>query len=100
MNTTNTNAAAVTRAANVAKLNAAMKAKLEAAGIPYKAIECYGSQIVVTSWCRDSAARWASLLAKFATVRGTIETLDDAKVNRNTVLLPSKVRVWRTFARI
>jgi len=85
-------------AAQVAQLNARMKAKLEAAGIPYKRIDMYGSQIVVTSACRDTAAKWASLLAQFAKVRGTIETLDDAVVNRNTTLRPSKVRVWRTFA--
>jgi len=75
-----------------------MKSTLEGAGIPYKRIEVYGVQIVVTSACRDTAAKWATLLAKFAKVRGTIETLDDAVRNRNTVLRPSKVRVWRTFA--
>lgn len=90
--------AAPQAAADMAALNARMKAKLEASGIPYKRIECYGSQIVVTSYSSDSAAKWATLLANFAKVRGTIETLDDAVRNRNTVLRPSKVRVWRTFA--
>lgn len=75
-----------------------MRETLAGCGLPHKQIECYGSQIVVTSQCRDTAAKWATLLAKFAKVRGTIETLDDAVVNRNTVLKPSKVRVWRTFA--
>lgn len=94
----NTKTYAAPAAANMAALNARMKAKLEQAGIPFKDIEVYGSQIVVTSFCRDSAGKWATLLAKFAKVRGVIETLDDAVRNRGTVLRPSKVRVWRTFA--
>lgn len=78
----------------------AMKERLEQVGIPFKAIECYGSQIVITSWCRESAERWAGLLGRFAKVRGITHSVDYAKENKNTVLRPSTVEVWRTFARI
>lgn len=77
-----------------------MKAKLEQAGIPYKQIECYGSQIVITSHCEKTARRWAFLLSHFSRVRGVIKALDDAQVNKGSVLCPSTVVVWRTFARI
>lgn len=81
---------------------AAMKAKLALAGtlagIPFREIECYGSQIVVTSACDNTARKWARLLSRFATVRGVIKSLDDAKENKGTCLRPSHLPVWRTFA--
>jgi len=77
-----------------------MAEKLTKSGIPHKEIHCYGSQIVVTSWSRDAAEKWAMLLTKFAKVRGILEALDEAKVNKNTMLLPSKVKIWRTYARL
>ena len=77
-----------------------MKEKLSQSGIAFKNIECYGSQIVITSYCRDSADKWALLLTRFAKVRGVIESLDEAKANKNTVLLPTTTKVWRTFAAI
>lgn len=80
------------------QLQQQMKAKLEQLGVPFKQVECYGSQIVVTSHCRETADRWAALLSRFSRVKGVIETYDDAVINRNTVLLPSKVKVFRTFA--
>jgi hypothetical protein len=78
----------------------AMAAKLAEAGIPSKEIRCYGAQIVITAWSRDAADKWADLLAKFATVRGVVRSRDDAKVNRNTMLKPSTVEVWRVFAKV
>ncbi len=75
-----------------------MHASLVKAGIPYKEIHCYGSQIVITSWSRDAADRWANLLTRFSTVRGIIPSVDYAKENKNTVLRPSTIKVWRTFA--
>lgn len=78
----------------------AMAAKLAKCGIPHKEIECYGSQIVITSHCRDTADKWASLLAKFATVRCVVEALDYAKENKFGSLNPTTVKVWRTFAHI
>jgi hypothetical protein len=76
-----------------------MKAQLENAGIPYKQIDVYGSQIVITSWCEASAIRWSKLLRRFARVRkDALKCLDDAKENKGTCLNPSVVKVWRTYA--
>jgi len=77
-----------------------IKDTLTKTGLPFKEIDCYGRQIVVTSWCRESSMKWAQLLAKFATVRGITESVDYAKENKNTVLRPTTVKVWRTFAAI
>lgn len=77
-----------------------LKATLENAGIPYKEINCYGRQIVITSRSSKAANKWAVLLAKFATVRGVVKASDEAKENKKTVLNPSVVKVWRTFATI
>jgi hypothetical protein len=77
-----------------------IKAKLEASGIPHKEIRVYGRQIVVTSWSHDAAMKWADLLSKFAKVRGVIKAIDYTKENHKTVLNPSTVNVFRTFAAI
>ena len=75
-----------------------MQEKLEGLGIPFKSIHCYGSQIVITSLCETTARKWASIIAKFSTVRGITKSMEDAKENSNTVMNPTKVTVWRTFA--
>ena len=75
-----------------------MQAALQASGIPYKQIECYGSQIMVTAWSRPAAQRWSSLLSKFATVKSVGPGLDDAKVNKGSCLNPSVIKVWRVWA--
>jgi hypothetical protein len=77
-----------------------MAQRLSETGIPAKHIHCYGSQIVVTCFAREAAERFASVLAQFAKVRGIIEMLDDAVVNKNTALKPSKVKVVRVFAAV
>jgi hypothetical protein len=77
-----------------------IKAQLERSGIPHKEIKVFGSQIIVISWSRDAADKWARLIAKFATVRGVVESVDYNKENRNTVLRPTKHKVWLTGARI
>jgi hypothetical protein len=47
-----------------------MRAKLCQLGIPANSIECYGSQIMITAACGDSADRWYTTLRKFcSTVR-------------------------------
>lgn len=79
-------------------IQAQIKATLEKAGIPAREIEVYGRQIVITSACRDTAEKWGMLLGKFAKVRGIVETTDLAKVNKGTCMLPTRVKVWRTFA--
>ena len=79
----------------------AMKAKLAQCGIPAKKIEVYGSQIVITSYCKVSALKWAKLIRSFARVRmDALKCLDDAVVNKGTNLNPTTVTVWRTYARI
>jgi hypothetical protein len=78
-----------------------MQAKLEGLGLPYKEIKVFGSQIHITSHCRDTAERWASLLSKFAKVYCPAkESLQEAKENKGTVLRPTMVKVWLTGARI
>jgi len=75
-----------------------MREKLAQLGIPYRTINCYGSQIVVTSLCRNTAEKWALTLAQFATFKGIRESIDYIQENRNTIMNPSTVRVWRTYA--
>lgn len=74
-----------------------LKEKLEQAGIPFRDIECYGRQIVVTSQCVETANKWARLLAQFAKVRGVIRSVDyvGPKVTRRKT-----IDVWRTFAAV
>jgi hypothetical protein len=78
-----------------------MQAKLESLGLPYKTIQCYGAQIMVTAHSEETAKRWRSLLLKFATtVRPVSRQIDYAKVNKNTVLKPSTVTVYRVWATV
>ena len=86
-----------------------LKAELEKAGLPYKEIQVYGSQIVITSWSRDAAVRWSSLLSRFAKIRGTVKSVDytedttyQRKLHPGYVVQDSffKHEVWRTFATI
>jgi hypothetical protein len=77
-----------------------MTTTLAKAGIPYRGINCYGQQIVVTTKGEATARKWAELLARVATVRGVLKSVDYAKENRNTVLKPTTIEVWRVFARI
>jgi len=77
-----------------------IKAKLEQVGLPYKKIDCYGRQIVVTSLGRDTASKWASVLGKFSKVKGVVRDYDYAKENKRSVLNPSIVPVWRIYSTI
>lgn len=77
-----------------------MQALLAKSGIPAKEIKVFGSQILIKCYSRDAAEKFAGLLAKFATVRGVVESYDYAKVNRNTMLRPSTVQVWLVGAHI
>lgn len=81
-------------------IQATMKATLEKTGIPHKEIKVYGSQIVITSWSEEAAKKWADVLSQFATVRCVTKNIDYAKHNKNTVMKPSTVDVYRTFAAI
>ena len=77
-----------------------IKAALLKTGLPVKEIEVYGSQIVITAWSVDAANNWASVVARFATLRGVIASMDYDEKNTNTVMLPSCHKVWRVFGRI
>lgn len=77
-----------------------MKAKLETVGIPFKQIDCYGSQLVITAWSLDAAEKWAILLGNFCKVRGIVHAYDEAKENKGTCLRHSVIKVVRVFARI
>lgn len=76
-----------------------IKAKLESLGIPFKAVDVYGRQIVVTCFSRDASEKFARVIAQFAKVRRAgFESVEHAKVNKGTNLNPSVVKVWRTYA--
>jgi hypothetical protein len=75
-----------------------LKATLEKSGISYREIEVYGSQIVITSACRDTADMWAILVANFAKVRGVLQSWDEAAVNKGSSMNPTQIKVWRTYA--
>jgi len=77
-----------------------MRDLLAKAGIPYREIQCYGMQIVITTKGEASAKRWAALVAKFARVKRVLRSCDYARENKGTVLRPSMVTVWRVFATI
>ena len=77
-----------------------MTDRLAKAGIPFKEIKCYGSQITVKAWSREAADKWAALLANFAKVRGIVESRDYDKANHNTMLRPSTHRVFLIGARV
>jgi hypothetical protein len=81
-------------------LQETMKQKLESVGLPYKEIKCYGSQIMITAHSEGAAKQWAGILAKFSRVRGMVTSVDHAKVNKNTVMKPSLVQVWRVWSTI
>jgi len=69
--------------------------------LPSKRIDVYGSQIVVTCRSESAAEKWAMVLGKFATVtKVALKDLDETKVNKGDVMLPSRVTVWRTYATI
>ena len=72
---------------------AKLRATLIASGLPCKEISCYGNQIVVTSYSHDAANNWSQLLGKFAWVRGTVQSYDDAAKG-------GYIKVWRTFAAV
>lgn len=75
-----------------------MTAKLRRIGIPYRNISVYGRQIVITTSSRNTADKWAKTLSpKIAKLKGLIESSDLAKVNRGTVLKPTRIKVWRTY---
>jgi hypothetical protein len=51
--------------------------------IPAKKIHVYGSQIVITAWSLEAANKWASVVAKFATVRRVLESSEVNEADKN-----------------
>lgn len=76
-----------------------MQAGLEALGLPFKEIKCYGSQIMVTAISEGTARKWHSVLFGLSPERLRMgEGLDYNKENRNSVLVPTAHKVWRVWA--
>jgi hypothetical protein len=74
-------------------------------GIAAKEVKVFGSQILVTCWSKDAAGKWATLLGKFARVRGVVASSDETKdadefFKANPGVVKSSVthRVWRVGA--
>ena len=77
-----------------------IKTKLESLGLPFKKIDVYGRQIVITTLGKKTIDKWVDVLGKFAKVRGTTHSFDYNKENKNTCLILSRHEVYRVFARI
>ena len=77
-----------------------MKDALERVGLPFRKVECYGSQIMVTAVARDTAAKWLSILQKICKTHPPrmVESVDycgeATQANRKT-LAPKMIQVWR-----
>ncbi|OYV54528.1 MAG: hypothetical protein B7Z76_14225 [Acidiphilium sp. 20-67-58] len=69
-----------------------IQAILESIDLPRREIKCYGSQIMITCAGRQSAEKWAALVAKFARVRNVFETVDEVRTNGGAI---NYVPVWR-----
>lgn len=90
----------VTKMKGIHELNRLLEDTLRASRIPVKEVKCYGSQIVVTCWCEQSARKYADLIAKFANLRSIKESLDEKAKNRQARLSGKYVKVWRVYATI
>lgn len=74
------------------------EAKLAETGIPHKEINCYGSQVMITTGGEDSARQWASVLANFAKVNNVWESIDQTKATAKEIADRKYVKVWRVWA--
>ena len=76
-----------------------MKSKLETLGLPFVEIEVFGSQILITCKCRESANRWTGVVKQFATLRGVAPgqnmVKDTADIARHRYY-----DVWRVHAHV
>lgn len=75
-----------------------IKAKLDDLELPKKVVQVYGSQIVITCFCEQSASKWASVLSKFCRIRSIIETNEDAIADDGESIFKKQIKVWRIFA--
>lgn len=66
--------------------------------LPYKEINVIGTTICITTLGRDTADKWINIihprLAKFVKIS---EQYQHTKINKGTCLLPSVVKVYKTF---
>lgn len=70
------------------------------AELPFKRLDCYGSQVVVVCWSRDAAEKIADILRRGTfTIRGIVKSIDHNKVNKKLLAVPSSHEVWKVFAR-
>jgi len=75
-----------------------MKSKLEQVGLPYKSIDVLGDRIIITCLGQDTLDKWISVIhPSIARFKGKVESIDYAKKNQNTMLLPSTIKVWRAW---
>ncbi len=78
-----------------------LAAILKAGGIATKEVNVFGLHCIVTCWCDESARKVGHLLqAGGWTIKGPIRSIDYAKENKGTCLLPTRVDVWRMFGRL
>lgn len=76
-----------------------MEATLAKVKLPSRAIEVYGSQIVITTLSVESASAWAPILRKFAKVKAVaLKSLDETA--ESTVFDRRYVTVYRTYATV
>ena len=77
-----------------------MHARLSMIGVPFKEIECFGKQIIVTTVSLDSSKKWQQLLRRFAkVVRRPCRSIDDAK-NSGEGYGKKTQLVWRVSATV
>ncbi len=85
-----------------------LTAALEKTGLPSKEIKVYGRQIVITAWSLEAANKWASVVAKFATVRRVLESSEINEADKSTNqagwvpakdggMRPTFHKVWRVY---
>jgi hypothetical protein len=75
-----------------------LQAKLKQVGLPYKSIDILGDRIIITCLSENTIDKWVDAIhPAIAKYKGVIETIDYAKKNQNTVLLPSTIKVWRAW---
>ena len=83
---------------------ARLKAGFEKLPIPYIEIQVYGNQITVECKSFATAKKWEHVLDQMRSggvhLRGIIESVRYKKKNENSVMNPSRYRVWRVYAAI
>lgn len=75
-----------------------MESKLKKVGLPYKIIKVYGHRITIETISESTARKWIHILSpNVAKYKGLVKSKVRLKKNRNTVLKPSSMTVWRAY---